>query len=239
LAETSAATAAATAGSQAAQLQPSQDAAATTEAPWWQQQRLQAPAGADEGVPQRILPSQYAYADEPQETPEQQAAIIQRLQSMIDSSSSSSSACEASDGACLANTSTETLSSSIKEQQQQQQQQQQLLLPPVTRQAASSPPSAAVDKPGTTYSGPDSQVTRKLTFISNSRIKLGLDMDRAGVISWLSSPAAPAAWKDKNLINVWDQGRLLQQSFYGGCSVGFTENVALGMLYLAWLIIYH
>jgi hypothetical protein len=40
-------------------------------------------------------------------------------------------------------------------------------------------------------------------------------MDRAGVISWLSSPLAPGIWKHRNLINVWDQGRLLQQSFYG------------------------
>ncbi|WIA32510.1 hypothetical protein OEZ86_003326 [Tetradesmus obliquus] len=40
-------------------------------------------------------------------------------------------------------------------------------------------------------------------------------MDRAGAISWLSSPVAPGFWRDRNLINVWDQGRLLQQSFYG------------------------
>uniref|UniRef100_A0A383VH10 Pherophorin domain-containing protein n=1 Tax=Tetradesmus obliquus TaxID=3088 RepID=A0A383VH10_TETOB len=200
---------AAAANGQTTQLQPSQDAPAAAEVPWWQQQRLQeAPAGADGGVPQRVLPSQYAYADEPQETPEQQAAIIQRLQDMMDANNSS--ACDANQGACSADSSSTATPSSNKEQQQQQQL-------PVTRQAASSPSSAAVDKPGSAYTGPDSQVTRKLTFISNSRIKLGLDMDRAGAISWLSSPVAPGFWRDRNLINVWDQGRLLQQSFYGGC----------------------
>jgi hypothetical protein len=151
-----------------------------------------------------VLPSQYAYADTPQETPEQQAAIVRYLQSMIDTSSS----CEVSEGgegACVANNSTDSSS------QEQPQQQQQL---PATR-LVPTPPAAEVNKPGTGYTGPDSQITRKLTFIANSRIKLGLDMDRAGVISWLSSPLAPGMWKDRNLINVWDQGRLLQQSFYG------------------------
>jgi hypothetical protein len=121
-----------------------------------------------------------------------------------------STACDSSEGACSVNSSS-TSSSSIQQEQQQQ-------LPPLSRQATSAPTAAAaVDKPGSAYSGPDSQVTRKLTFIANSRIKLGLDMDRAGAISWLSSPTAPAAWRDKNVINVWDQGRLLQQSFYGEC----------------------
>jgi hypothetical protein len=178
------------------------------DSPWWQQQRLQAPVGADEGVPQRVLPSQYAYADEPVETPEQQAAIVQFLHSMIDASSSCE-ASEAGEGACVVNNNTNSST------QGQPPQQQQL---PATR-LTPTPPAAAINKPGAAYSGPDSQVTRKLTFIANSRIKLGLDMDRAGVVSWLSSPLAPGVWKDRNLLNIWDQGRLLQQSFYGeGCA---------------------
>lgn len=61
-----------------------------------------------------------------------------------------------------------------------------------------SPVAAAVLKP---YSGPDSTVkNRRLTFLQNSKIKIGFDMDRAGVISWVSSPLMPGTWRDRNMV---------------------------------------
>jgi hypothetical protein len=51
--------------------------------------------------------------------------------------------------------------------------------------------------------------------ISNDRLKVGVDMQRGGAISWLSSPKMPGALADANLINTWDSGRLIQQSYYG------------------------
>lgn len=35
--------------------------------------------------------------------------------------------------------------------------------------------------------------------------QVGVDLDRAGTISWVSSSYAPAPWKDQNIINNWDQ----------------------------------
>lgn len=51
--------------------------------------------------------------------------------------------------------------------------------------------------------------------ISNDRLKVGVDMQRGGAISWLSSPQMPGALANANLVNTWDSGRLIQQSYYG------------------------
>ena len=56
---------------------------------------------------------------------------------------------------------------------------------------------------------------QSLTFLENEHMKIGVDLQRAGAISWISSSNMPGKWKDTNLINTWDNGRLLQQSFYG------------------------
>jgi hypothetical protein len=56
---------------------------------------------------------------------------------------------------------------------------------------------------------------QSLTFLENDGLKIGVDLERAGAISWISSSHMPGTWKDKNLVNTWDNGRLLQQSFYG------------------------
>jgi len=37
--------------------------------------------------------------------------------------------------------------------------------------------------------------------------QVGVDLDRAGTISWVSSPLTPTPWKDQNIINSWDQVR--------------------------------
>uniref|UniRef100_A0A383VGH5 Uncharacterized protein n=1 Tax=Tetradesmus obliquus TaxID=3088 RepID=A0A383VGH5_TETOB len=71
---------------------------------------------------------------------------------------------------------------------------------------ASQPPRGAV---------PRSLVQRNLTFLQSQKLKIGLDVKRLGAVSWLSSSLIPEPWTDRNLINVYDQGRLLQQSFYG------------------------
>ena len=48
-------------------------------------------------------------------------------------------------------------------------------------------------------------------YISNSQIKLGVDLSRGGSISYLS-----AASNDINIVNTHDNGRLIQQSYYAG-----------------------
>ena len=49
------------------------------------------------------------------------------------------------------------------------------------------------------------------TFIENSEVKLGVKKSSGGAIGWFS-----LAGSDQNLVNHYDHGRLIQQSFYGG-----------------------
>jgi hypothetical protein len=80
----------------------------------------------------------------------------------------------------------------------------------------SIPNSAAPGQDVGPYRGPFTQLDPlRLTFLENSKIKVGLDLDRAATINWISSPQMPGVYRNKNLINIWDCGRLLQQSFYG------------------------
>jgi hypothetical protein len=80
----------------------------------------------------------------------------------------------------------------------------------------SIPNSAAPGSDVGAYRGPFTQLNPlRLTFLENSKIKVGLDLDRAGTVTWISSPLMPGVYRGKNLINIWDCGRLLQQSFYG------------------------
>jgi hypothetical protein len=62
---------------------------------------------------------------------------------------------------------------------------------------------------------PQGQLLQDLTFLSNDRLSVGIDVRRGGVVGQVSSSDMPAPFAGKNLINVWDCGRLLQQSFYG------------------------
>lgn len=54
-----------------------------------------------------------------------------------------------------------------------------------------------------------------LLYLSNPRLRIGMDPKRGGAITHLSSPVMPPEWADRNLINTWDSGRLIQQSYYG------------------------
>jgi hypothetical protein len=54
-----------------------------------------------------------------------------------------------------------------------------------------------------------------MLFLSNDRLKVGVDTQRGGAISWISSPKMPGEWANTNLVNTWDAGRLIQQSYYG------------------------
>jgi hypothetical protein len=54
-----------------------------------------------------------------------------------------------------------------------------------------------------------------LLFLNSSRLKVAVDTRRGGAISHLSSPLLPGPWTNTNMINTWDSGRLVQQSYYG------------------------
>eukprot|EP00775_Hariotina_reticulata_P005646 gene5646-5885_t len=54
-----------------------------------------------------------------------------------------------------------------------------------------------------------------LLFLNSSQLRVAVDTRRGGAISHLSSPLLPGPWTNTNLINTWDSGRLVQQSYYG------------------------
>lgn len=47
-------------------------------------------------------------------------------------------------------------------------------------------------------------------------LQVGVDLDRAGTVSWVSSPLMPAPWTNQNIINNWDQVR--PSLWVGGCT---------------------
>ncbi len=51
----------------------------------------------------------------------------------------------------------------------------------------------------------------ELLTIDNGSVKVGIDRAKGGAITWLSWPAYP-----KNMVNIADPGRLIQQSYYAG-----------------------
>src|SRR5687768_6513026 len=51
----------------------------------------------------------------------------------------------------------------------------------------------------------------ELLFLENGTIKIGLDRAKGGAITWLSS-----ATYSRNMVNIADPGRLIQQSYYAG-----------------------
>lgn len=54
-----------------------------------------------------------------------------------------------------------------------------------------------------------------MLFLDNARLRVGLDTQRGGAISYVSSAVMPPEWANVNLVNTWDAGRLIQQSYYG------------------------
>lgn len=51
----------------------------------------------------------------------------------------------------------------------------------------------------------------QLEKIDNGQVQVGISRDKGGAITWLSSKAYP-----KNMVNIADPGRLIQQSYYAG-----------------------
>lgn len=128
----------------------------------------------------------------PAETPEQQAAIIARLQEML-----------AADNALLGRANSSGVLCMQQPLHQQQAGEQQGI-----DSSLQQPPSRTAGTNTTAvYNGPRSQVNRTLTFLNSSRIAAGVDVARAGTLSWVSSPCMPPPYTDENLVSDWDQAR--------------------------------
>ena len=58
-----------------------------------------------------------------------------------------------------------------------------------------------------------------LSIIENEVARVGIDLDKGAAITWLS-------WKDypKNMVNIADPGRLIQQSYYAGRRLDRTDK---------------
>ena len=50
-----------------------------------------------------------------------------------------------------------------------------------------------------------------LLLLDNGTVRVGIDRAKGGAITWLSGTAYP-----KNMVNIADPGRLIQQSYYAG-----------------------
>ncbi|MGB7326003.1 MAG: hypothetical protein WBD31_14110 [Rubripirellula sp.] len=58
-----------------------------------------------------------------------------------------------------------------------------------------------------------------LLVIDNGSVKVGIDREKGAAITWLSSGAYP-----RNIVNLADPGRLIQQSYYAGRSIDRTAE---------------
>jgi hypothetical protein len=58
-----------------------------------------------------------------------------------------------------------------------------------------------------------------LLTIDNGSVKVGIDREKGGAITWLSSRGYP-----RNIVNIADPGRLIQQSYYAGRSLDRTSE---------------
>jgi hypothetical protein len=61
------------------------------------------------------------------------------------------------------------------------------------------------------FAAPSTQPLSGISYLDNGSIRLGVDLDLGGAITWLSTSADNA-----NLVNSWDLGREIQMSFYSG-----------------------
>ncbi len=64
-----------------------------------------------------------------------------------------------------------------------------------------------------------SEADPKLRYLENGQIKVGLKIDSGAGIAWIS-----AGGQAPNLVNAFDRGRLIQQSYYGTPDVRFGIN---------------
>ncbi len=70
----------------------------------------------------------------------------------------------------------------------------------------------------TVVGAPASQPRDRISYLDNGVIRLGVDLDLGGAITWLSKSGDPA-----NLVNSHDWGRQIQMSFYSG-PIPFTPD---------------
>lgn len=54
-----------------------------------------------------------------------------------------------------------------------------------------------------------------LVYLQNAQLLVGFSPRLGGSLTYLSSPLMPPAWTNVNVVNTWDSGRLIQQSYYG------------------------
>ncbi len=73
--------------------------------------------------------------------------------------------------------------------------------------------------PQTSNIGPATSSAGDLLKIDNGTVQIGVDQGKGGAITFLSSGKYP-----KNIINVADPGRLIQQSYYAGASLDRTSD---------------
>jgi hypothetical protein len=126
----------------------------------------------------------------PAQTPEQQQAIVARLQEMLAADNELLGSINGSSILCM------------QQPLNQQRAGQQHNTSHGLRQAISitTDMHAAAG-----CSGLRSQVNRALTFLNSSRIAAGVDVQRAGTLSWVSSPCMPSPYGNENLVSDWDQ----------------------------------
>jgi hypothetical protein len=62
---------------------------------------------------------------------------------------------------------------------------------------------------------PQGELIQLLSYLENDALRVGVDVVRGGVVGHISSPNMPVAFRGRSLINSYDCGRMLQQSYYG------------------------
>lgn len=62
---------------------------------------------------------------------------------------------------------------------------------------------------------PQGELIQLLTYLENPSLRVGVDVGRGGVVGHISSQAMPSQFAGRSLINSYDCGRMLQQSYYG------------------------
>ncbi len=59
------------------------------------------------------------------------------------------------------------------------------------------------------------ELIQLLSYLESPALKVGIDVIRGGVVGHISSKNMPPEFRGKSLINAYDCGRMLQQSYYG------------------------
>jgi hypothetical protein len=67
------------------------------------------------------------------------------------------------------------------------------------------------------------------SYLQNSQVKVGVDLDRGGAIAWVSQASS-----SRNLVNIHDEGRYIQQSYYAGATLDRTAEGQWAPQYSPW-----